>query len=356
MSRSIAFILLMLFASACDKAKEKENVLRPVCFALAEEAPKQRIGRFSGVTQAAYESKLSFRVAGSIRSVAVKVGDHVKAGQFLMNLDKENYELQLQEAEAALARSEAEGRHASASYERIRNLYENRNASRSDLDAARAAAESAEAAILAMQKRLELAELQLQYTSLHAPVDADVAELFVEGSENVRAGQVCLLLSGSTQSEVKVMIPEAYIGKIEENDVVLVRFDVFPHKSFRAYVREVGIRFGALQTAFPVTVRLMENDRSIRPGMSAELAFTFDMGYRDDAVFVPPKSVIQEEGACYVYVIQEGAGNVTVERRQVKIGELNSTGLEVLSGLDLGEKVVTAGIAQLYDGMKVKLL
>ena len=85
--------------------------------------------------------------------------------------------MQTKEADAARLQAEAKERHAAANYARIRDLYETRSASRTELDAARANAESAKAVLEASEKKLELALNQLDYTKLRAPLDGSIASI-----------------------------------------------------------------------------------------------------------------------------------------------------------------------------------
>ena len=100
---------------------------------------------FSGTCQPAVEPKLSFKVGGNIARRPVNMGDRVRRGTLIAELDPSDFQLQVEEADAALRRAEAEARNAEASFARIRGLYENGNASRTDFDSARAGAESTRA-------------------------------------------------------------------------------------------------------------------------------------------------------------------------------------------------------------------
>ena len=111
---------------------------------------------FSGLAHARIESRLSFRVRGTILRVPVRMGDTVRAGQLIAELDPTVYQVQLQEAQAGLVQAQAEARNAEANYERVRALFENENASLNELDTARAGTESTAALVRSVEKRLEL--------------------------------------------------------------------------------------------------------------------------------------------------------------------------------------------------------
>jgi RND family efflux transporter MFP subunit len=299
---------------------------------------------------------LSFRVAGTVQALNVEVGDQVKAGVLIAELDPVDYRLQVEETEASLERARADLRNADAKYARVRALYENRNASRDDLDAARAGAESARAQVQSIEKRLELARAQLRYTRLKAPTEGAIAQVSVEENENVQAGQTVVLLTSGARPEVKVGVPGILISQVEEGGLVEVTFDAIPGKSFRAVVTEVGVVTG-MSTTYPVTVRLEQEDSDVRPGMAAEVAFRFGSPDVGERFLVPSIAVGEDRHGRYVYLVEKEAEGMGMTRRKtVAVGELREEGLEILEGLSEGDLLVIAGISKITDGMKVRLL
>jgi RND family efflux transporter MFP subunit len=303
------------------------------------------------------ESKLSFKVAGSIKRLTVDVGDQVEADQLIAELDPEDFSLQVQEAEASLTRAKAQERNASASYERVRDLYANRNASKQDLDQARSVYESAVATVETMDKRLELAQRRLGYARLKAPVGGAIASCLVEINENVQAGQTIVLLTSGADLEVKVGIPEVLIAGIEEGSLITVTFDALPGREFAGRVTEVGVATTEMATTYPVTVCLDRSDPDIRPGMAATVAFAFEEEGSSGRFFIPPVAVAEDREGRFLFVLtptEPGFG--VVHRRAVTVGELTGRGLEIMEGLTDGELVVIAGVSRIGDGLKVRVL
>jgi RND family efflux transporter MFP subunit len=302
------------------------------------------------------EPKLSFKVDGTIAQRPVNMGDRVRRGALIAELDPRDFQLQVEEAAAALRRAEAESRNAQASFERIRGLYENGNASRTDFDGARAAAESGQAYVESIRKRLDLARQQLSYTRLVAPVAGAVAEVSAEVNENVRAGQEVVRLAAEEGYEVVVTVPESLIGQIRHGQDVRVTFDALPGRSFGGTVTEVGVTTSTTGTAFPVKARLVDDDPGVRPGMAAELEFRFEAPGEGAHFRVPPHAVAEDRAGRFVFVVEPTeAGRGVVRRRAVEVGSLTPAGLEVLAGLEEGDRLVTAGISQLEDGDAVRL-
>jgi multidrug efflux system membrane fusion protein len=330
--------------------------LRPVRYQEVYATGAERVRRFSGTAQAGMESHLSFKVGGTVERVAVKVGDRVRPGQLLAQLDPHDLQLQVQETEASLERARAEARNTDANYNRVRELYENRNSPRRDLDAARAQFESARANVQSLEKRLELARTQLGYARLSAPVEGAIASVKVEVNENVSPGQVILELTSGERPEVEVAIPEMLIAELREGDPARVTFDAIPDREFGARITEVGVASSGYAATYPVTVLLDRPDDALRPGMAADVAFTFGVKDARERFLVPPFAVSEDRQGRFLYTVEESEPGVGVtHRRPVEVGELTADGLEILSGLSDGDRVVTAGVSRIHDGMRVKL-
>lgn len=353
---SIIMAATFLILSSCgsDNLAQKE-VLRPVRYQQVFTTGGVRERSFSGVAKAALESNLSFKVDGTIEEVRVKIGDTIVAGSLIARIAPQDYELQVQETEASLASARAEERNAKAHYERVRGLYENKNASKTDLDQARAAAESSEAKVRSYEKRLEMAKLQLSYTRLIAPVSGAIANVMVELNENVSAGKNVAVLTSGSIPEVEVGVPEILISQIREGDPVKIFCDALPDKALGGRVIEVGVASTGIVTTFPVTVALNRPDPEVRPGMAAEVSFQFKSTDTREIFLVPPAAVGEDRTGRFVFVVnQSEEPNIgTAERRPVVTGELTSDGLEVLQGLLDGDMLVTAGVSKIVDGQKV---
>lgn len=340
---------------SCEEPEAPEPILRPVRVQKVTSAGVERQRSFSGFAKAGLESKVSFKVGGTIRRIPIKVGDRLKRGALVAELDPQDYEVRVQQSDASLARAKAQARNAKANYERTRELYENNNASRSELDQARAGAEAAVAAVRSAAKELEFAGLQLRYTRVAALADCSVAEKKVYRNENVGAGQVIATLTCGLQTEVEVGMPEAYIARIKQGSVVNVEFDAIPGNSYRATVTEVGVAAMG-QATYPVTVRLNKPDRRVLPGMAAEVSFQFAGDGSGPLVIVPPAAVAEDRQGRFVFIAEPAEPGLAVARRRpVKVGQLTAAGFEILEGLSDGELLITAGVSRIEDGLKVKL-
>lgn len=359
----VVLIPVALFTGSCSEAPvEREAVIRPVRTAtIVETSGRDRVA-FAGVAKAAIESRLSFRVGGTVEHVAIKVGERVRRGTTLARLDPTDFELSVEQSEASLAQARAALRQAEADYDRTRALYENNNASKAELDAGRAASDSATAQVEAARKGLEQARQQLRYTRLVSPMDGAVSAVDVEVNESVGGGQAVFQLTADSAPEVEIRVPEVMIVHIAPGQAATVVFDAFPGRAFEATVTEVGVTSSGSST-FPVTLRVDDDSGGIRSGMAAEVSLRLPGnrvegdGVASDApvIHAPLVAVGEDQNGRFVYVVEPASGDTaTVRRRAVEVGDLSEHGLRIVDGLEAGEIVVTAGVRRLSDGMTVR--
>jgi RND family efflux transporter MFP subunit len=349
--------LVALATWSCAEEAPPQQTLRPVRTQQVFSTGVERVRSFSGTARAGQESRLSFKVAGTVEFLNVNVGDRVRAGQVLARLDPQDYQLRVEDAQASLARIRAEARNAEVNYARIRDLYENNNASLNDLDATRTGFESATAALESGEKKLEQARLQLSYAQLEAPTAGAISRVPVEVNENVQPGQTVAVLTSEARPEVEIGMPEVFISRVREGQSVEVTFDALGDRTFNAKVTEVGVASTGLATTFPVKARLERDEPDVLPGMAAEVHFRFDAQGDRERIDVPSFAVGEDRAGRYVYVVEEVADGVgRAVRREVTVGSLTADGgLEILHGLVDGERVITAGVSRIQDGREVRL-
>ncbi len=350
----------LFFLNACDMQSESDQevpeILRPVKFITVEAATNGRTRTLSGTSKAGSEANLSFKVGGTINEMVAKVGSRMAAGDLIARLDKTSFELQVEKSRASLAQAEAEKRNADANNRRVRDLYENNNVSRENLDSARAAAESARAQVRSAQKSLELAILELGYTELNATEACSVAEVSTEVNENVQAGESVVTLNCGDSNEVSVPVSESLIASITQGLQAGIRFDSIGGVEFTGEVTEVGVTSTGGAT-YPVTLKVNEEHAQLRSGLAAEVTFEFvAKNGGSDLLHLPPVAVGQDSKGRFVFVLDpsDSPAVAVIRRQAVEIGELTSLGLEIVQGIKLGDKVVTAGMSVIRDGLRVK--
>lgn len=353
--------LMALAFTACEDKKSPKEVtktLRPVKFMTVGKAESGRLRTYFGTSQAQHEAKLSFRVGGIIQDIAVKVGDQLKSGDAIAGLEKVSFELEVDKQRASLAQMEADRRKAESNYKRTKELYENNNVSIEELESSRTSVESARAQVDSAKKTLKQKKLDLGYAELKSSENCSVAEVFKDMNENVTAGEHIVAVACGKVNEVKISVPENFINSIQKGMPAKVKFDSVADVEFDAKVSEVSISSSSA-TTFPVILTLNNiHDTNIRSGMASEVTFTFHKngGKNSSMLYLPPVTIGKDANGHYVFVVKstKSAGEGLIKKQSVRIGELTSSGIEIFEGVKSGDKIVTAGISVIYDGLIVK--
>lgn len=352
---AIIFAGLSGLASCGREEVPAEEWLRPVRFILVSDDSLVRKRNFSGLSKSSRESRLSFKVPGTVTSVPVQIGQRLSAGDLIAQLDAASYSLQTQQAQAALAEAQANERNADANYERTKGLYANENASLNELDQARAQAEAVRAQVLASSKSLEIARLNESYTRLIATDDCSISSIDAEVNENVSAGQQVIAISCGDEFEVTLDLSESVIGNVNVGAPVSIIFAAITNTVFTGRVSEVAVSSSGNHAVFPVVIAIVEKHASLRSGLAADVTFQFESPTQGSGIVLPVAAVMRGPQGVHVFIAEHDGdeGHARVVRRAVVLGELSQSGIEILDGLSAGDRVITAGLSVIREGQRV---
>lgn len=337
----------------------------------------------NGKVQAVKKVDISANVMGQVTRLAVKEGDVVKAGAFLMEIDPARSRAT---ADAQAAASEAAAKDwesAKARLQQARNDFAraetNRKAgiiSLADFEQQRTALATTEAAAHASQRRFDQskaglrdATIYLAKSTINAPMDGvvtarriELGETAVIGVQN-QAGTILLTISDMSKVEAEMEVDEASIPSVKMGQEAQVRIDAYPNQVFQGQVTEVGgspiLKLSANEaTKFKVKVWIKNPPLTIKPGLSAQADIY--TGRRDQALAIPFQALVmreikpkagetlkpgaprEEEG---VFIQEAGKAKFVA----VKTGLLGDLSVEVLSGLAGGETLITGPNRALRD-------
>lgn len=211
-----------------------------------------------------------------------------------------------------------------------------------DFELARAGIKQAEAAV-------ELAQLQLNYTTVRAPFDGVIGEVYIHNGSMVDNKSPLALLV-STGVEVTVNVEENRLGQLAQGQHASLRVSAYPGLEFPGLVTSVAPIADKKTHTFVVKVTPLDKKGLLRSGMVADVSILAQE--KKDTLLVPRSAVTVVEGHSMAYRVTDGRG----ERVPVTVGLSNDTDLEILSGLKAGDSVVVSGQSALPDGARVKVV
>ena len=321
-----------------------------------------------GVLTPETEVKLSANNTTYITDIAVKEGDFVNKGDFLMSLDDRQQKAATEASRASLKAAKVQLEQRKAQQERQTQLYNQGLISDQEMETTNSSFASALSTYNGAQSRLIQDEDALSKLRLIAPQDGTITFIDGEVGDLAQGGMfnpsVLLKLSDLSKMEVYVNVNENDIADISIDDPVSIEVDAYDGKKFMGKVKEVAyassVSSGGSQqqvTNFQVKIQMLEVVEGMRPGMSA----TVDIITAEslNALSIPIQSLTSsrsmKKGTNVVFVYN----NNIVNERVVETGIVGDRDYEVLSGLEEGEQIVTGSFIaisrELTDGMKVKV-
>ncbi len=349
----LAFAMAALIGGCSEAPPTAETDLARPVKSMIVAAPEQGgIRNFPGRIDAVNRAELSFRVPGKVVAIKFNEGDRVKKSQILAQLDATDYRITLKDRQASFDSAKND-------FERAKDLVEKGHISRRDFDKLEATFKSASAA-------LEQAQQNLRYTDLRAPFDGVVAKRKVEQFEEVQAKQPVLSLQDSSSLEVKIDVPENIILRITQERVernesgqipVWASFDSVPGKRFELSFKEIATKADPKTQTFEATYTMpAPQGLVVLPGMTVSVTVDLSRSLDEKVVYFVPVSAIGGDRKLdpRVWVVDEEA--MVVHEKQVELGVMKGANIEVISGLQPGDRVVTVGAAYLAEGMKISLM
>ena len=350
-------VLAAITLLGCGKKEVvQEEKLRPVKYIEVEKTDSELVRELSGTIKAETESRLSFRVPGTIERKFVSLGEEVNRGDVLAEVDRIDYEVKYQGSIANLAKAEANQVKAKADFDRYQKLYFNDNVSKAEYDSALANFKSAQAQVEAATKQVEYDKLQLGYTKLISPGSGTIAEELSEENETIQAGTPVYTLSLDGDLEVEFFVPESLIGQVKSGADVVIIADTAQGGEIPGTITKVGNVSTGFGRTFPVKAKLINPSDAIKSGMTAKVRINFNFS-DEDVIIIPLQSVITDpSGNSYVYILEDVSNaEGVVTKTDVKVGKVTTRGIEILEGLKDNDLVIIAGMSKVVEGQKVEV-
>jgi HlyD family secretion protein len=386
----LVVIAIAGMVTASIRSKSKEGT--PVTFGKVERQDLTSKVSSNGQIDAQRKVDLSANVMGQIVNLAVREGDVVKKGDFLLQIDQKQLAASAQGAEASMRalfsdRDAARATMAESelTFQRARNNYEQKIIPAAELDRARTSLESARANVTAIEQRIQQARSNvaaardtLSKTTMVAPMGGIITALPVEEGEVAvigtmnNAGTKLLTIADMSVVEAVMEVDETDVPNVKVGQRATVTIDAYPNKTYDGVVTEVGsspmvssgVGSGGEAVNFEVKIQLTNPPQGVRPGFSASADII--TGTREKALSIPLQALVvrekpadknvkgskpvEEEG---VYVHKDGK----VSFIGVKTGLSGDSSIEIVSGLKEGDQIVTGpfrALRDIKDGSKVR--
>jgi RND family efflux transporter MFP subunit len=382
-------VLVCAAAVACSKPAAQGRAADSSPTSVKVEAVREDVVRRNvdivGTLAAADEVVVSSEADGKVSKILADLGDHVQAGQALVELDNEKRQYSLDQQRAALAstlakygatevgklpameqtpevqRAAAELQQAKQTYQRTEALQKRQLVAQQLLDDAKATLQTKQAGydsslqdsknlradIDAADANLKLAERQLRDTFIRAPFDGFVQKRLVSLGELVKAQAPVMSVVRIDPLKVMAEIPEHMAPWIKTGAAVTLNVDAYPGRAFTGSLTRISPAVNTDTRAFSFEARVPNAESLLKPGTFARVHI--ETARQDKVVTVPFAAMQYRYGVNRVFVLDGDKLAV----RELKTGDRLGDRIEVLGGVKAGERIATSDIEKLVDGMKV---
>lgn len=352
--KTITYVLsttLLLSCTSQNKSNNSPAVSIPVTVTKAQTASS---GSFSttGKVQASQHTKLSTRVMGNIQRIYVAVGDVVKKGQVLLQIDATDLQAKVGQIDAQISRAQSHYTNVKRDYERFQKLYSQKSASQKELDNISTQYQIAidQLNTAKQQKREILA--QFKYTTLRAPYAGTVVSKFVNAGDIAHPGTPLLSIENTDRFEVTTNIPEQYIAFVKKGTTVSIAINAL-NQQLTGTVEKLSSSSNHNGGQYAATIALPKTNTSLYSGMNATVSFeALDRQENQKSIWIQTAALVRQGQLTGIYTLSQSN---TAILRWIRTGKSSHTKTEVLSGLNTEEQYITNSQGKLYNGVPVRI-
>ena len=341
--------------SGCSKPPPTDEPVRAVKVLTVGMDTVQTESEFAGEVRARVEARLAFRVGGKVITRQVELGQRVKSGQVLAQLDPQDYKLAVDAARSQTAAAATNRDLAAAEFKRYKDLREQNFISAAELERRAATLKAAQAQLDQAQSQLTTQSNQVGYAVLVANVDGVVTAVEAEAGQVVAAGTPVFRIATDGARDVVFAVPEDRLAAMQPG--LKMRVKVWPQNTeLSGVVREVSASADPVTRTFQVKVALSANQTVPALGATVNVASTASAsdGAQGKQVIKLPTSALRQEGqGTAVWVLDPAS--MTLRSQAVQIATADGNEAVVAAGLVPGMQVVSAGVHVLSAGQKVTL-
>jgi multidrug efflux system membrane fusion protein len=355
LNRSWALLPLLLLAAlalgACSKTEPAPEPVRSVRTMLLGSEIAGGTREFAADVRARVESRLGMRVAGRLISRAVEIGQHVKAGQTLAQLDSADLQLGKDAAAAAARAAQTNYELAAAEFKRYKELREQGFIGALDLERREATLKAQKAVSDQAQAQVQVQSNQASYGALLAPAAGVVTAIEAEPGTVLAAGTPVVRLAHDGPRDVVFSVPEDQLAQLRALQGKAGALRVKPwsgSETLPATVREIAAAADATTRTFLVKADIGAASLQLGQTVTVEIELPRVSGVAK----LPLTAVTRQHGQTAVWVVDRGS--MTVKAQAIAVAGADGNSVVVTGGLSPGQIVVTAGVHALTPGQKVK--
>jgi membrane fusion protein (multidrug efflux system) len=348
------FVLSATLLTACPRAdsgrsKTSRSDVVTVSVIEAQRVPWERKILLVGALYANQEARIAAEVEGSIEKTLAEVGDTVKEGDELAQIDTASYQGMVNLQTANLAKAQANADNAGENLARLDRLRKTGSVSPTDYDQAVAQDKQAQAEVNAAKASLGAASTAMRRSLARAAFAGSITERLVNTGDFVRPGTVMFHLLDDSKLRFRGEVPEREAARIKVDQLIRLSVDAYPGRIFEGRVSWINPAVNTATRSVGIEARVNNEKRELKANFFARGELVVDEAA--PTLVVPIEAVLTFAGVNKVFIVE---GDVA-KAREVELGLTQGEQQEILKGLEPGDHVILKGRTKVQDGTKVKV-
>ncbi|PCI33304.1 MAG: efflux transporter periplasmic adaptor subunit [Flavobacteriaceae bacterium] len=356
MKNTITIILLMLLItiSSCSNKETKIEVQKQVSIqaviATVSTNTKQEFTSSTGKIAAANSANISTRMMGFVTKISVKVGDKVRKGQVLIQINSNDIDAQNAQVSANILEASEALKNTEKNYHRFKSLFESNSASQKEMDDITTQYNMSKAHLSAAKAKKAAVNALLAYTTIRAPFSGIITNTYVKNGDMASPGNLLISMESPNNYEVNTMVSENIIGQISKNmnvDVLLKS----THKTIKGMVSEISTSSNNTGGQYLVKIQLDASEKNMLSGMYVSVQFPITSNKTaTKPVLIPSSALVKKGELVGVYTVNKD--NVAL-LRWLRVGRNYGDHIQILAGLSEGESYVLSSEFPIHNGVQL---
>lgn len=311
---------------------------------------------FTGDILPIQQSNIYSRVAGNIKKIYVDIGQYVRTGQILAEIDKSIFFQNVKQTEGLYKQAKATYENNKIQYDRNLELFNKGLVAQSDVDNSKTVVQVSEAQMESAQANYINAQTQLSYCDIRAPFSGYITKRYLDPGTYVIVGgnnpnSVLFVLSDINDLKVMVNVLDKDIPLLDKVESALITTDAYPEEEFTGHIRAIGQSLDLSTRTMVTEVDIENRNQMLKPGMFANVELILKK--QDNALTLPLQCIRKDDKGSFVYSVNQDS---VAFKKYIQLGIQDNNTCEISDGLGDSDKIVVTGQDLIQDGIRVKIV
>ncbi|HNB57593.1 MAG TPA: efflux RND transporter periplasmic adaptor subunit [bacterium] len=350
---SLSVMMIVMVACGSPEKSQPNQTATPVRTITIRQKPVNEKTALAGTLQGDKRITLSTKIMGQVLAIHAHIGDRVAKGQLLIKIKSDDLSAKRAQIAANKIEAEAALKNMESNYHRIKELYARKSATQKEMDDTEMAYAMTQAKLKAVEEMEKEINDVFGYSDITAPIDGYVVQKLTEVGNTAAPGMPLMVIEDLSSFKVIIPIPESDAASIRIQDAVEAEFSSDPKHRLNGYVSALSPSAVPGSRQYDAEVKLHGITENLKKTLRSGMFVRIYAGAGQKNMITVPDSVIHRRGQLEGVFVVSAANQALL--RWIRPGKSYGNEVEVLSGLDFGDRVIYESTERLSDGDRVEV-